>query len=271
MSGIFFEKAKNYEINGDKIVKVIAYNNGEIEVKGTKNKQNNLENYKKISKTEYVILLTGEIKQYKKETYKKAENIKRAMKELKGILKNNFKGGDNEIFLTLTCEDNITDYDYVHKKAEEFMRILRQLHKGLEYVMIMEQQERGSWHIHALIKDTLNKKLYINNEEICAIWRIGITKTERVKETNFIKVIEYMTKTKTKEKLPAEKKAYYKSRGIKKATTQEMQYKNFCNTKGKNAKRINGIAVHIKSIKNDKIINTHFKEIWKENKHNDKE
>lgn len=271
MKKITFERTKNYKIKGNITVKVTSYNNGEIEVKGSKCKQNNLTNYKKISKTEYVNTKTGEIKQYKNTEYKRIENVKRAMKNLNDILKNNFTGGTNEIFLTLTCEENITDYDYVREKAEGFIKKLRQTYKGLEYVFVMEQQERGSWHIHIWIKDTLHKKLYIDNEEVYTIWKLGYTKTERVEATavDVEKTIGYMKKTRGKEKLPADKKAYYKSRGIKKAKTEEMQYERFYNEMGKSAVYVSGITLHVKSAKTGKIINTHFKETWKEDKHNE--
>ena len=138
-------------------------------------------------------------------------------------------------------------------------------------MFVMEQQERGSWHIHMWIKDTLHKILYIYNGDIWGMWEIGFTKTERVYKTEeeVERLIWYMTKIEGKEGLPANKKAYYKSRGIKKAKSETMQYESFYNGMGKDAVYVSGITLHLKSVKTGKIINTHFKEIWKEDKYNE--
>lgn len=272
MSDIFFERSKNYEIKDNKDVKVTKYKNGEIEVTGAKVKNNNLQTYKKINKDEYVNIITGEIKKYNTSEYKTKESIKRAMNKLRKILKNNFFGEKNELYITLTCEENITNYDIVHKKAESIFNTIKKEY-GVEYVYVMEQQERESWHIHALIKGTENKTLYINNEDICKMWELGYTKTERIKtEQDCENIIEYITKIgKQKSKIERSKKAYYKSRGIKKAKTEIMEYKEFKEEIGETATKESTTALHIRSTHTGNIVNTHIKETWREDKHNERD
>lgn len=272
MSDIFFERSKNYEIKDNKEVKVTKYKNGEIEVIGAKVKNNNLQTYKKINKDEYVNTITGEIKQYNTSEYKTKESIKRAMNKLRKILKNNFFGEKNELYITLTCEENITNYDIVHKKAESIFNTIKKEY-GVEYVYVMEQQERECWHIHAMIKGTENKTLYINNEDICKMWELGYTKTERIKtEQDCENIIEYITKTEEqKGKVPSGKKAYYKSRGIKKAKTEIMEYKEFKEEIGETATKESTTALHIRSTHTGNIVNTHIKETWREDKHNERD
>lgn len=265
MADIYFEKAKGYKIADDKVVKVTRFDNGDIKVKGSKNTQSNLSNYRKLNKDEYMDKTTGEIKQYKKTKYRTASSMKSSMKRLTDIFKNNFTGGKNEAYITLTCEELIEDYDTVHETAEDLFDNLQARYKGLEYVYVMEQQERESWHVHAWVKDTQHKSLFIDNEEIAQLWELGNAYTERVNETDKdINILtNYLSKMETKEKTPAGKKAYYKSRGIKIPKTDKTEYGNLKNTL--NDKRLQyDIALHIKSKKTGRIIATHFEQDWKE-------
>lgn len=265
MADIYFEKAKGYKIADDKVVKVTRFDNGDIKVKGSKNTQSNLSDYRKLNKDEYMDKKTGEIKKYKKTKDRKA-SIKNSMKNLKDIIRNNFTGGTNELFITLTCEELINDYNIVCELARKLFTKLKKIYKGLEYVFVMEQQARESWHVHAWVKDTQHKKLFIDNEEIAQLWGKGNTKTKRVNKTDkdVNNINNYMTKTKGKEKIPAGKQAYGKSRGIKVPETNKTTYGKYKSTLKEDTTLQNDIALHIKSKKTGKIIATHFEQDWKE-------
>lgn len=246
MEEIYFEEGENYHIKKKDIVKVTRFEiSNEIEVKHTTAKGNGLRKFKKLDKYTYVNTETGEIKNYKLSKEKKIKNMRRALKKLKSIIRNNFYGKRNEIFVTMTTEKVETSFENIVQKFKKFWRKLlnKNKDKKLEYIYVVELQEkRNSWHIHTLIKDTENRNLFIENEEIKELWGEGFTKTTRVvrgrtnnktkeniirdevKEYGIENLIDYMAKVRTKEKIENGKRLYYCSRGIKQPLVEKLVY-----------------------------------------------
>lgn len=249
MKGIYFEKGQNFHIKNDDEVSVTYYeSSNKIKVKNCSRKNDNLSRYKKRNANECLDMETGEILEYKKYEYKSKSSISRSMKRLREIVSNNFNGGKNELFITLTYEERQTDFDKVVSDLVDFWKNLKKEFQDLEYIAIIENQEsRNSWHIHMWVKDTVHRKLYISKDEIERIWNNGFVDVARItdkgikdiiggykfqesgngelKKDAMDKLVDYMCKTKSKDNIPSNKKCYYKSRGIKKPTIQKMSYK----------------------------------------------
>lgn len=244
MHHIYFEEGENYNIKGEKIVKVYEYK-GEKSMKVkdcTKPIINSLKNIKRINKNEYMNIETGEVFQYKKREKRNKKSMNRSMNKLDEYLSNNFSGDKNEIFLTMTYEKGEADYDKAVEDLNEFWKKLKREFQDLEYVGIIESQAlRKSWHIHMLIKDIGHKELYIPKEELNRIWGKGHIFVSRIvnREMRQIlndltvgdnngnaikKVIKYMCKVNSKEDIPMYKKMYHKSNGIKGPVIKEMKY-----------------------------------------------
>lgn len=243
MSKIYFENGENYHIKNEAEVSVIKYNgSNKIKIKNCSNRSNNLDKLKKISADEYVNTETGEICEYTKYDYKTSSSLCRSMNRLRELFLNNFNGGENEICLTLTFEKKEENFDKTVTHLNNFWKNLKKEFPDLEYIAVIEkQEERNCWHIHMLIKDTKHKKLYIPAEEIKRIWNKGIIYVTKITNRNvknlindttkaedennaIIKLSNYLSKTKSKEQIPANKKTYYKSRGIKFPNVDKMKY-----------------------------------------------
>ncbi|BBM16486.1 hypothetical protein G15_0099 [Enterococcus avium] len=148
----------------------------------------------KIDKNRYVDLETGEIKYFEKNSSLRIDNletIKKTMKKLRRLISHNFTGGDNQLWITLTFSEEVTDYRIASKDYKLFMKKIRRRYANLEYISVIEPQKSGRWHFHVLLKETTNKKLYISNTEINKIWGNGFTKTKRLKTTD--KIGNYVT------------------------------------------------------------------------------
>lgn len=253
MGGIYFDNGDNLPINKEKEVNVTRYSNTDnIDIKSTTVKRNSLKNYRKRNKYEYINLLTGEVLQYTQNDIKTRDAINKSMKKVEKLLKNNFTGADNELFITLTTKDETTDFDTIKGYYTKFWKKLTRKNNQLQGVCVFEmQQTRNSWHIHLMIKDMGHKYLYIQNSYIEEIWGRGFCKTSRINQNIGLKtateineekymnevhweeemqnfdidmVIEYMTKLKTKEQLPSHKNAYRKSKLIRFPQTRKMKY-----------------------------------------------
>lgn len=174
-------KIEEWTLEDNRIVSAIIQNNeyADITVMERKTKLN----VKKINKTEYVNLSTGEVKEYNLSKNKcNIESIRKTFKELIYLIRHNFTvGSENQLFITLTYAENITDKNKLYKDFEKFYKKLKRRYKDMkfDYILVAEPQERGAWHIHLMLK--ADKPLYIHDSVIRELWGHGITQTERLK------------------------------------------------------------------------------------------
>lgn len=139
---------------------------------------------KRLSKNYYMVLSTGEVKQYKLGTSKSVRSLQMTMQRLRGLIRCNFKSGaQNQCFLTLTYAENMTDTKRLMSDWDKFYKRLKYAYKGakFEYLAVAEPQERGAWHLHVLLRDDKRKRLWIKAEKLTEIWGHGMTQIERIK------------------------------------------------------------------------------------------
>lgn len=133
----------------------------------------------------YMVVSTGEVKEYGKNE-NRAENangVRKTMNKLRYLINNNFRGNDNELFLTLTYAENMKDVDKLYKDFEKFMKKLKYKYKEqsrIEYLRIAEPQGRGAWHLHVLVRFEDLKSAYIANDELRKMWGHGFVKVKRL-------------------------------------------------------------------------------------------
>lgn len=141
---------------------------------------------RRIDKEHYEVISTGEVREYMPsdaECSKHIKNLKRTMAKLMQLFRANFTGGINELFITLTYKENMTDSVQLMKDWDKFYKRLKYAFpdKEFAYIAVAEPQERGAWHFHVLLKDLKGKQLYIPNKELQEIWGHGYTDAERVR------------------------------------------------------------------------------------------
>jgi hypothetical protein len=143
---------------------------------------------KKISKEEYMVIATGEVRRFKENKEKKIENIRVIFRRLEHLITANFDpvdNKDNSLFVTLTYAENMQDERRLMTDFDTFWKRLKReckKHK-LEYIAVAEPQERGAWHMHILVKSD-QPVLYIDNKDMAELWGHGYTHTERIKGEN---------------------------------------------------------------------------------------
>lgn len=160
-----------------------------VEVVAVKTKINGLKDIKKLSKSEYIRLSTGELFEYKLSTDRSQniESLKETFKRVRWIINNNFTGGSSEMFLTLTYAENMLDLKKLYKDFKIFWkRWLRKYGNNFEYVTIVEPQGRGAWHCHCLIKTRDGTDLFIPWEQILKFWQHGSIEPKRLKDVDNI-------------------------------------------------------------------------------------
>jgi hypothetical protein len=167
-------QAVNYELNSAER-KAVA----RVEIQGAHyavyrfSRRVSMSGIKKLSKDEYMVCSTGEIRPYKPRNEDKGiDTLKRTFARLRGLIRANFEGGPNELFITLTYAQNMTDYVQLYDDFKNFMKRLKYVYPahGFEYIAVAEPQERGAWHMHVMLKSTAKDILYIDYKDLSKIW-----------------------------------------------------------------------------------------------------
>lgn len=290
MGKVYFQDGDNYHIGRNKIVSVTQYEaTGEIGIVDTSNAINGLGSIAKISKSRYYDLKSNTTKLYNLNSRKSIESLNKSMKYLEKKLRNNFSGGKNELFVTLTTREVTDSVDEIKLYFREFWYQLKILYTSVEYAYVIERQpERHSWHFHLLLKDTKNKILYIPNETIEKLWNKGYTKTSRVEtgskyvnidEAEYIenidniwtdneevlgidRVIKYMTKTRTKRAIPIGARCFETSRGLKSPNTRKIKYSDIYSEMREDYQLKSENTLLVKDKATDVILNKIKKENW---------
>jgi hypothetical protein len=164
----------------------------------------------RLDKDRYQVIKTGEIRYFRQNEGKIIDSMKKVFKDLDGLIKTNFpvKNMQNALFITLTYDTErptTGDEEIILQDFKIFMQKLRRHKKGhkLEYITVIEPQEDGTWHLHALLKSD-QPILYIDNKEMTkyklnddgthfkdpetgrsvilgGLWGHGYTTTEKIK------------------------------------------------------------------------------------------
>mgnify|MGYP001607877015 CR=1 FL=1 len=138
---------------------------------------------KKINKNEYVWLETGEIGEYahSKNRSENRDSLRQTFKKIRGIINTNFNGSGNELIFTITYKLNMTDTKRLYNDFRKFIKRLRYRYPNIDYISVVEPQERGAWHCHVLLKFNDLKKIYIPNKDIEELWGNGFVKVKAIK------------------------------------------------------------------------------------------
>lgn len=123
---------------------------------------------KKLSAKEYMVMTTGEVKEYTEKDDRNTAYLKESMSVLRGLIRCNFDGGENQLMLTLTYRGLMRDSKKLYRDWDVFRKWLVREFGSFEYIAIAEPQKSGSWHFHILCK--ASEKLWFPQRKLLAKW-----------------------------------------------------------------------------------------------------
>lgn len=224
---------------------------------------------KKLNKYEYIVVDTGERKQFNLNKPTSKSDVNRKLKKYENLVLANFTGGASELFVTLTCKENVTDITVIKQYYKDFIDNLKKDYKNLEHIGLFEQTDKGCWHIHAFLKNNNHKKLFIDHIKLLNYWGQGAVYVMQNKNT-------FQTLGHSKDKrddrlerfthFPKGERLYHKSKGIKKPTKEKMEFKDCPEYNSANHTKVSSKTYHIRNKKNNNIINTIATEMYKQSK-----
>jgi len=139
---------------------------------------------KKLNKTEYMVVSTGEVLEYQNHAENRAQNtdsLRKTFKKIRQLINTNFIGAKNELAFTITYAQNMTDNKVLYKDFEKFIKRLRYKYLDIDYMSVVEPQERGAWHCHILLRFNGLESIYIPNKDIEELWGHGFVKVKAIR------------------------------------------------------------------------------------------
>ncbi len=156
---------------------------------------NTKQTIQKINSKSYVLLETGEVKDFKK-TENRSEGLKslyKTFKKLRYLINNNFIGAQNELFVTLTFAPDrkgwrptLGDNDYLALCFKNFIRKMKRKYGRIEFLRVVEPHADGHAHYHVLLRFDDHKKMYIHSSDLAKIWGEGFTVVHSLKNVDNI-------------------------------------------------------------------------------------
>jgi hypothetical protein len=147
---------------------------------------------KKLDKDTYLDIATGEIREFNHSDNRQQNynSLRQTFKKLRYLINNNFQGKPNELHVTLTYKENMTDPKRLYDDFKRFMTRLKRKYKGsssIDYVSVVEPQERGAWHCHVLLRFNDLDKVFLSNKVVRDLWEQGrIVSTKSLNEVDNI-------------------------------------------------------------------------------------
>lgn len=142
---------------------------------------------RKLDKDNYLILQgdnRGVIKKFQHIDNRSSDKISlsRTFRKLRYLINNNFSGKKNELFITLTYAESMTDEKRLYKDCKRFFNKLKYYY-DFDYISVIEPQGDGkkygnewhanTWHCHVLMRFNDVENIYIDNEWLRNKWGNG--------------------------------------------------------------------------------------------------
>lgn len=144
---------------------------------------------KKLSSTEYLNLLTGEVLEFE-QSETRADNVdslRKSFKALRLLINANVTDNKNIHWVTLTYAENMQDTETLYADFKKFWQKFKRFCKKMnltppEYIAAIEPQARGAWHVHCIFIWNRKRPFIDNNTVFAPMWGHGFTKIQGVPE-----------------------------------------------------------------------------------------
>ena len=153
-----------------------------------------------LSKDDYVVVSTGEVKVVEHHADDRTENLRNLQKSMRALsdLINVNIFPENTCrcrFITLTYKDNMQNpeqlYNDFRNFNKRFKRFMEKQDYHYEYIVTVEAQERGAFHLHCIY--IFDKKApYIDNSTLAEIWGLGFVSIKAI-DKNIDNIGKYLT------------------------------------------------------------------------------
>lgn len=137
---------------------------------------------------------------------KEADNRERSVRRAKTKVRRLIKAKNLNTMLTLTYRENMTDRARMQRDFDVFMKRVRRIFPGFQYVCVFERQKRGAWHahiaVHRLLSHYVVKGVMVKSYDLLrTVWRavvgegnVDVSKAVRRRRCSVAKLAGYLSK-----------------------------------------------------------------------------
>lgn len=146
--------------------------------------------YERLRRESYIIKLpgkqycykkTGEVLPEKERAKSRAQNlryVRQSMQRGRDMVNTNIRDLQKTIWVTFTYAENMTDSKKLYYDFMNFNKAYRQKVGKYRYIVAVEPQERGAWHMHVFM--IFDEVPWIDYNEIIKTWGKGRVKVQRM-------------------------------------------------------------------------------------------
>lgn len=183
-----------------------------VDVISIQKRSRSISHYKRISKTHYCDVRTGEVFEYQKRE-KRTQSLKDTFIQLRRLINNNFTGKHSELMLVLTYSSYMDNAEQLYQDFRKFWLRFKYHFPPSEYICIIEPQASGSYHLHVLVKTKDGSRLFVPKVQLDQLWGHGGTYVRRITDVDnlgayfcsYFTNLDYFEGTKFQEKYPSAK------------------------------------------------------------------
>lgn len=135
-----------------------------------------------------------------------ARNRERSARRARTQVRRLVKAKNLDTMLTGTYRENVTDRERLSRDVDVFIKRVRRVIPGFEYVCVFERQKRGAWHFHMAVQRVqshyLHKGVLVKSYDLLrALWRavvgdgnIDVSRAIRKRQRSTGKLAGYLSK-----------------------------------------------------------------------------
>lgn len=173
---------------------------GNIQEVSISDSRNNGATIVPLSKDNFVVVSTGEVKPVQHHALDRTENLRnleKTMRNLSDLINTNVTPDNAEFcrFITFTYKDNMQNSEQLYNDFKNFnkrfKRYMAKLGYHYEYIITVEAQERGAFHLHGIF--IFNRKApFIENKILANMWELGFVSVKSI-DKNIDNIGKYLT------------------------------------------------------------------------------
>mgnify|MGYP007085122554 FL=1 len=140
----------------------------------------------KLSADLYADKRTGEVKEFQHNASRAGDkaSVSQSLRKLRDLINSNLENPETALWVTLTYRENMTNPARLYQDYRRFWLrfkyyLDKQSHPPAEYIIAVEPQGRGAWHLHCLFLFP-GKAPFIPNADMARIWGHGFTKVKNL-------------------------------------------------------------------------------------------
>ena len=132
----------------------------------------------KLDRDHWLDVESGEIREYEHGNTRAdaVASLRRTFRNVRALINANCADVEKVRWITLTYAENMTDTERLYRDFHAFWKRFKRRWPGCEYIIVVEPQKRGAWHVHMLAIWPDGVAPFVPNDMLRECWGHGFVK-----------------------------------------------------------------------------------------------